>query len=200
MAKSPSQAKNAVMRCLRGIVDPYPSDTEVARVWAFFVKTCVYCGLEMERADRKGHLDHLVAFKDGGANDLGNYVLACRDCNGNEKREENWETFLRRKNPDEEDFQRRKAKIEQWVALNAPSRRIVPADQRQAVLAAFEQIVAVLDPAVARLRGMRPPKPPKKTVSKPRCATGRKQPAAQPVAPPRETCPVMIGEGRLLGR
>jgi hypothetical protein len=72
MAKSPSQAKNAVMRCLRGIVDPYPSKTEVARIWEFFGSTCVYCAHKMKRADRNGHQDHLVAFRDGGANDIGN--------------------------------------------------------------------------------------------------------------------------------
>lgn len=156
MAKSPSQVKNAVMRCLRGIVDPYPTKEDVATVWAFFDSKCAYCGRDMKRSDRCGHQDHLIAFTDGGANDLGNYVLACRTCNGDEKLAESWETFLRRKTPDDSAFRDRKVKIEQWVALNAPSHRELPDYQRQAVLDAFEQIVSVLDVAVSGLRGMKP--------------------------------------------
>jgi hypothetical protein len=33
----------------------------------------------------------------GGGNHLGNLVLACGTCNGDEKREEEWREFLRRK-------------------------------------------------------------------------------------------------------
>ncbi len=172
MAKSPSQAKNAILRCLRGIVDPYPTKTAVARVWEFFESKCAYCGHEMKRSDRKGHQDHLIAFKDGGANDLGNYVLACGTCNGDEKLAESWETYLRRKNPDDATFLDRKAKIEEWVALNAPNRRHIPDDQRRAVLDAFERIASELDVAVAGLRSMKPPKP-KKAMSKARRAPRR---------------------------
>src|SRR6266545_205629 len=126
MATSPSQAKNALLRSLRGIVDPYPTSTGVGKVWAHFKSKCAYCGKKLKRSDRNGHQDHLVTFQDGGGNDLGNYVLACGGCNGDEKREEAWETFLRRKNPKEATFLRRKATIEAWVTSNAATRRYIP--------------------------------------------------------------------------
>jgi hypothetical protein len=122
----------------------------------------------MERRDRKGHQDHLVAFKDGGANDLGNYVLACGTCNGDEKLAESWETYLRRKNPHEPIFLQRKAKIDCGVALNAPLCRHIPEDQRRAVLLAFERIACELDAAVAQLRSMKPPKAKKSAAKLPR--------------------------------
>lgn len=73
----------------------------------------------------------------GGANDHGNYVLACSKCNGDEKLGERWETFLRRKNPDKATFLDRKAKIKEWLALNARNRKHIPDVQRRAVLDAF---------------------------------------------------------------
>jgi hypothetical protein len=166
MAKSPSQAKNAIERCLRGIVDPYPSKTAVGLLWACFDSRCAYCGKAISRAKREGHMDHLVSFKDGGANDIGNHVLACKECNGNEKREENWEAFLRRKNPDEGKFLARKANIEEWVARNAGSRRHIPEDQRAAVLTAYRRLAAELDAAVSHLRTIRTPKPKREETSR----------------------------------
>jgi hypothetical protein len=179
MGTSPSQAKNAVLRCLRGIVDPYPTKKVVGRVWEYFDSKCAYCGTPLKRGDRKGHQDHLVAFKDGGANDIGNYVLACGTCNGDEKLAENWESFLRRKNPEDLTYLARKTKIEDWVALNAPNRRHVPDDQRRAVLDAFERIASVLETAVADLRRLKPPKP-KKAVPKPRRAHQRRTQVDRP--------------------
>jgi hypothetical protein len=156
------------MRCLRGIVDPYPTKSAAALVWEFFESKCAYCGHEMNRSDRKGHQDHLIAFTHGGTNDLGNYVLACGECNGDEKLAEHWETYLRRKNADDATFLDRKAKIEKWVALNAPNCRNIPDDQRRAVQDSYERIAAVIDAAVLELRSMRPPKL-KKRITKVRC-------------------------------
>ena len=42
-------------------------------------------------------MDHAVA--DGG-NQLGNLILSCAICNGDEKLDEHWRTFLERKVPD----------------------------------------------------------------------------------------------------
>jgi hypothetical protein len=160
------------MRCLRGIVDPYPTKTAAARVWEFFQSKCAYCGHEMKPSDRKGHQDHLIAFKHGGTNDLGNYVLACGACNGDEKLAERWETYLRQKNAGDATFLDRKAKIEKWVALNTPNLRNIPDDHRQAVLDAYERIAAVIDAAVSELRSMKPPKV-KKAITKVRCTSRR---------------------------
>jgi predicted restriction endonuclease len=161
---SPSQAKNAVLRCLSGIIDPYPTKKAVERVWEHFESKCAYCGAQMKRTDRKGHLDHLVSFKDGGANDIGNYVLACGTCNGDEKLEENWECFMRRKNLDDALYLARKTKIEDWVAHNASTRRHIPDDQRCAVLDAFQRIASALEESVADLRRLKPPKLKKKVI------------------------------------
>jgi hypothetical protein len=149
------------MRCLLGIVDPYPTKSAAARVWEFFESKCAYCGHEMKRSDRKGHQDHLIAFKHGGTNDIGNYVLACGACNGDEKLAGCWQTYLRLKNADDATFLDRKAKIETWVALNVSTRRNIPDDHRRAVLDAYERIAAVIDAAVSELRSMKTPNPKK---------------------------------------
>jgi len=54
-------------------------------------------------------------------------------------------------------FLDRKVKIEKWVALNAPDRRNIPDNHRQAVLDAYERIASVID-AVSELRSMKPRK------------------------------------------
>jgi 5-methylcytosine-specific restriction endonuclease McrA len=112
---TPSAAKNAIRRALRGIVDPYPSATQIHRIWAFFDSSCAYCGRSLVRGDRDAHIDHLVAPGAGGSNALANFILSCGLCNGDEKRDEHWESFLRRKAPDDAAYNLRRSRIESWV-------------------------------------------------------------------------------------
>ena len=98
MAKNtPSMAKNQMRRCLRAIVDPHPTGEEVSELWTYFQSACAYCGLSLTRGARDGHVDHVVPHSSGGSNSIYNHVLSCSRCNGDEKREEDWESFLARK-------------------------------------------------------------------------------------------------------
>jgi len=91
---SPSQARNAIKRCLKSVIDPKPDKAGIDQLWEHFDARCAYCGQDLDRASREGHVDHLIAETDGGCNRLGNRVLSCGTCNGDEKRELDWEEFL----------------------------------------------------------------------------------------------------------
>lgn len=57
MAKdTPLMAKNKMRRCLIIILDPQPSSGEVQRLWNFFQSSCAYCGCQLDRLSRTGHL------------------------------------------------------------------------------------------------------------------------------------------------
>jgi hypothetical protein len=145
-------AKNVVRRCLQGIVDPALSKKEVDRLWEYFQSRCAYCGKALVRASRKAHKDHLVPFQNGGGSDLGNRVLACGACNGDEKRGEDWTTFLRRKCSDTKTYRARKRTIEKWMAINAAGRRVISKPMRRAVDRAVATVFLAFDSAVRDVR------------------------------------------------
>ncbi len=88
MAKvTPSMAKNQIKRSLLQIIDTHPNKSQKQQVWNCFDNKCAYCDIVIDPNSRKGHLDHLQAVKDGGTNEIYNFVLACNICNGDEKRE-----------------------------------------------------------------------------------------------------------------
>ncbi len=155
MAKNtPSMAKNQMRRCLHAIVDPHPTDAEVSLLWAHFQSTCAYCGLVLERAARTGHVDHLIAHSAGGTNSIYNHVLSCSRCNGDEKREDHWESFLDRKAIDPLQFDQRRTRIGEWLAKAKPAqgRVTVASKEVEAIVnAAFENF----DIAVEKLRSLR---------------------------------------------
>lgn len=103
-----AQAKNVMRRAVREIVDPSPRSLD--EVWEFFDSSCAYCGRLLDRALREAHMDHLDA---EGGNHLGNFVLACRHCNGDHKRDKPWREFIRgiASGPERADRVRR---IEKW--------------------------------------------------------------------------------------
>jgi hypothetical protein len=82
-----SNAKNRMQRVINAIIDPPPRDEQP--IWDHFEYACAYCGAELDRKGRKAHMDHAVA--DGG-NQLGNLILSCAMCNGDEKLDEHWLT------------------------------------------------------------------------------------------------------------
>ncbi|HEV7784427.1 MAG TPA: HNH endonuclease signature motif containing protein [Thermoanaerobaculia bacterium] len=119
---TPSMARSAIKRALLGVLDRYPSKKQVARMWEFFDDRCVYCQDTLSRQIRNGHVDHLVAVAEGGTNRLSNFVLSCGFCNGDERRESNWDEFLRWKaGKDSDAYDRRRSKILAWVELNGGS-------------------------------------------------------------------------------
>jgi hypothetical protein len=110
-----SQAKNLMRRAAEEIIDPGPRSVD--QLWEFFDGRCVYCARDLNRELREGHIDHADA---AGGNHLGNLVLACGSCNGDEKREEDWRAFLAQKAGDEPTFREREARILKWFTLHPP--------------------------------------------------------------------------------
>ena len=113
-----SQAKNLMRRAVDEIVDPGPRSVD--SLWEYFDARCAYCRRELSRDRREGHVDHADA---AGGNHLGNLVLACGSCNGDEKREESWRDFLHAKTADDVEFAERESRILGWFALHSRSER-----------------------------------------------------------------------------
>ncbi len=104
-----SQAKNLMRRVLNDLLDPPPSEAHQLALREHFAHRCCYCGASAPPRD--GHIDH--ADRTGG-NGLGNLLLACKLCNGDEKRDQGWEDFLRSKNSDATVLAERFSRISAW--------------------------------------------------------------------------------------
>jgi hypothetical protein len=141
--------KNTMRRALRAVIGPEPSASEIAKLWEYFGSACAYCERPLSRGNREGHVDHLVS---GGTNHISNRVLSCPACNGNEKRDEDWLVFLRKKTFDQELFRARRKRIE--------SRHEATKSQERSRIDAHVQIeidcaISAFDNAVANLRQLR---------------------------------------------
>ena len=110
---SHAQARNIMRRAIEEIVDPGP--TSIDPLWEWFESLCAYCGVALVRGDRDAHTDHAER---GGGNHIGNLVLACGRCNGDEKRDTDWRTFLEPKAPDQATFALRERRILDWKAAH----------------------------------------------------------------------------------
>lgn len=152
---TPSQTRNSIKKCLKAIVDPKPKKADKDRIWSYFENRCAYCGAEIVRDSRKGHIDHLFSEMEGGSNRLSNLVLTCATCNGDEKREEDWESFLATKyGANKEIIQERSWRIRRWIELNG-GQPMLTKDQQEILETEFNNINNVLSEAVNRLREMK---------------------------------------------
>lgn len=154
MAKdTPSMAKSKIKRSLVSIYDPHPSKNEIEGLWEYFNSCCAYCGKPIDRASRTGHVDHLIPSSESGSNNIHNHALACAQCNGDEKREEPWLTFLERKSESRQIFTERKEKIENWLSL-APSSKIEPevVDEAERII---EEAIRSFENSVEKIRRLR---------------------------------------------
>lgn len=151
---TPSMAKNKMRRCFAAILDPHPPEKEIDKLWEFFQSSCAYCGISIDRASRTGHLDHVISTSSGGNNGIHNHVLSCSRCNGDEKREELWETFLLCKVASTELALERKAKIEAWLH-GAPDRQNLSEESRAIADQAIHNAMQSFDQAVEVLRRLR---------------------------------------------
>lgn len=79
------QARNLMRRAINEIIDPGP--VSVDPLWEYFGARCAYCGRALVLGARDAHAE-----RDGG-NHIGNPVLACSTCNGDEKRRNRGVTF-----------------------------------------------------------------------------------------------------------
>lgn len=148
-------AKNQMKRSLRAILDPAPSQTDIARLWSFFDSSCAYCAQTLAREERLGHLDHILPHASGGTNDIHNHVLACGRCNGDEKREEDWRSFLAHKVSDENLRQERCSRIESWMQQAPPDRTVISPQTLQAADAIAARALQEFDAAVKEVRALR---------------------------------------------
>ena len=150
---TPSMAKNKIKRSLLAIVDPHPKPSEVTELWAYFDASCAYCGISIPRDSRTGHIDHVVSSALGGSNSIYNHVLSCARCNGDEKREESWQSFLARKANDPGVLAARHSRISSWLARNAylPVQAEIGAQAEVIISNAIDNF----DSAVEELRGLR---------------------------------------------
>lgn len=142
------QARNTIRRALRAILDHEPKASEITRLWEYFESSCAYCGITLSKNDRKAHVDHLVH---NGPNHIGNRVLSCAQCNGDEKRDRAWLEFLREKVTDEKIFVRRKARIEDWCKNNpCPKTRC----DQHVIEQEIANAIAAFNVAVSRLKAL----------------------------------------------
>ena len=155
MAKdTPSMAKNKMRRCFKAILDPYPTKQEENQLWGYFDSTCAYCGKEIERKSRTGHLDHVISSSEGGSNSIFNHVLSCATCNGDEKREEDWFSFLSRKANSADEKLEREKRIRQWLG-NAPAKQFGDSADEELTEKIIERAIKEFEFAVEKLRGLK---------------------------------------------
>lgn len=140
------QAKNLMRRAVRKILEGGLSASAEDAVWDYFQSECAYCGKKIDRSRREGHLDHA---EPAGGNHLGNRILACAPCNGNEKREERWQDFLARKSPN--DAVRRAERILGWMTSHPPQERLTT-PEIEGALAKAEQAIGAFQAACDELR------------------------------------------------
>ncbi|MHB8657694.1 MAG: HNH endonuclease [Solirubrobacteraceae bacterium] len=149
-ATSVSAAKNLMARAVESILDPWPGSMDP--VWDFFGSECVYCGVKLVKGARLGHIDHATS---KAGNHMGNLVLACSVCNGDEKRDMHWLEFLEHKVSDPGLRRERIERIERWQALHpkpglAASAEVAAVDaELRAMIIAFGAKCAELRAAVA---------------------------------------------------
>lgn len=155
MAKdTPSMAKNKMRRCLLAILDPHPSPAEISELWTYFQSSCAYCGIPLDRSIRAGHLDHIVSTAVGGSNGIHNYLLSCGKCNGDEKREEDWQSFLGRKVTDKMLAADRHSHISTWIARGG-GRTVLDQPVKNEAESIIAQALGDFDIAVKKLRALR---------------------------------------------
>lgn len=152
---TPSQARNAVKRALKELVDPPLSATEENAIWTYFENRCAFCCVSIEKGSRKGHLDHLIPESQGGRNALANRVLACHACNGDEKLDADWKEFLRAKAPSLDAFAERTERIDAWIHRNG-GLLTLDAETQERIAIEFEKVNRVFSKACCDIRNLRP--------------------------------------------
>ncbi len=152
-APTPGYVRNMIRRSLREICDPSPKKKDEKQIWDFFDSECAYCGKKLNKANKEGHIDHLVSSALGGSNCICNRVLSCANCNEKEKLDMPWEKFLKQKNPDKSMAAKRKDKILNWMTMNETA--ILKKDILDKIKALGDEVVASYDEKVKLIRQLR---------------------------------------------
>lgn len=149
-----SVAKNAMHRAIEDLYYPPLKDEEKDLIWKYFRSRCAYCNKKIDRALRHGHMDHLDCSSARGGNYIRNRVLACKECNGNEKRELHWEKFLQSKCTTHGEFVSRREKILQWQEQFPKLRKIVLSSEGELVKSELEDAIKTFQEKFARFRDL----------------------------------------------
>jgi hypothetical protein len=123
---SVAYVKNIMNRRISEVLDPSPNAKERKQLRGFFQSRCAFCGEKLGKVKGDTHFDHLVAASAGGSSGLANRVVACNRCNVEEKRDTDWELFLRAKCPDNQTFAARHQLILDWQKRSAVTDMPVP--------------------------------------------------------------------------
>jgi hypothetical protein len=117
MPLHPAWAKNISRRVLWAALEDDITKVDRSAMAQFFGSCCAYCG---DALGGRWHADHLLSVDQGGFNHVSNRVPSCAHCNEKEKRERQWEEFLRYKcGTDQHLFENRKQKIIDWRTARA---------------------------------------------------------------------------------
>lgn len=149
---TPAYTKNVIRRSIRELIDPGPNKKDVDTIWAYFDSSCAYCGKSLDRADKQGHIDHLLPASEGGANGLSNRVLSCAMCNEKEKLDSDWRQFLELKVDDDTVRAERLGRIEAWIERNGHHALKLSDDLLQRTDAATQRIIDCYEEEVKIIR------------------------------------------------
>jgi hypothetical protein len=131
---------------VESILDPWPARKEP--IWEFFGSECAYCGVKLVKGQRRGHIDHATS---NAGNHMGNLVLACSVCNGDEKLDMDWREFLEQKVSDWALRQARIERIERWRALH-PKSELTASPEVAALEAELRTMIVAFGEKCAELR------------------------------------------------
>lgn len=95
MTIRPPQARNSIRKAMiyvAGVRFPKGYYTECKK---HFRNRCAYCGSKIGSNSRTGHFDHSFSLKEI-TNEF-HLIYSCNICNGDEKREKDWKSFLKEK-------------------------------------------------------------------------------------------------------
>lgn len=148
-------AKNCIQRSLWNVIDPSPTKARKNEIWKNFGNKCAFCGISLNRIERKGHVDHLFALNSSLTICRSIFVLACAECNGNEKRDKDWQQFLTDKCESPEIHATRLKAIEDWFQKTRKGSHPYPVELIKAITIAERQIVELYESKCIELRKLR---------------------------------------------
>ena len=146
-----SRVKNMIHRALRGIIDLDLTRKQESHLWEYFEDACAYCGCPLKKKTKNAHMDHLIPVSKNGTNHVSNRVLSCARCNEHEKKDMDWEAFLRHKNPEPVDFEARKERILDWQRQHGGAFRLPRGTELQ-LKASASAVCRSLELEVQRLK------------------------------------------------
>ena len=153
MPLHPAWVKNISRRVLWAALEKEINRVDRSEMLTFFKAKCAYCGRTL---GARWHADHLIPVDSGGLNHISNRVPACPCCNENEKRAQNWETFLAMKcGSNHQLLSSRRSLIATWIKRKMPSALPVTEEQRAVWRRETFALATAIDSAWERLKSVK---------------------------------------------